>query len=408
MQTAPSRILSSLRIPDPMTGVNHEDPEDPVIVNPMFKPRDIYNVKAQLRREALGPLTPVQALIRELDQGDWVYNVQKNHLNQISHLFFIKGSSQRILKTNYEVLVMDCTYKTNRYKMPLLIISGQTALHSNFYVAFCFMAKETTSDYTWVLQQLQALYVNLELPTPTVIVTDMERGLMSAIETVLPTTNHLLCLWHINNNVLVNCKKHFDSKESWDRFFADWKSVIYASSETEFRETWERFSLQYQGNCIEYLDSTYVSSFRHRFVKCYTNTILHFETTTTSRGEGGHAVLKRQLGSSSGDLKTVVDGINLLLINELQNYLINLDEAKVRLPLSLRKPIFQEVAPYITPYALRKILPQYLRLIERPTALPACTQTFTLTTGLPCSHKIQQRLYEGGRLLIEDVHSHWR
>ena len=70
VQTAPSRILSSLRIPDPMTGVNHEDPEDPVIVNPMFKPRDIYNVKAQLRREALGPLTSVQALIRELDQGD--------------------------------------------------------------------------------------------------------------------------------------------------------------------------------------------------------------------------------------------------------------------------------------------------------------------------------------------------
>ena len=138
--------------------------------------------------------------------------------------------------------------------------------------------------------------------------------------------------------------------------------------------------------------------------------IAHLETTTTSRGEGGHAVLKRQLGSSSGDLKTVVDGINLLLINELHNHLIRLDEAKVGLPMDIRKPIFQEISPYVTPYALRKIMPQYERLVGQPTAIPACTGTFSLTMGLPCSHKIQERLYGdwGGKLLLEDIHPHWR
>ena len=67
VQTVPSKILSSLRIPDPTTKVN-DDPEDLYIINPLFKPRDIYNFEAQLRREALGPLTPVQALIRELNE----------------------------------------------------------------------------------------------------------------------------------------------------------------------------------------------------------------------------------------------------------------------------------------------------------------------------------------------------
>ena len=182
--------------------------------------------------------------------------------------------------------------------MPLLIISGQTALHTNFYVAFCFMIKEATSDYTWVLTQLRSVYRAMELPNPTIIVTDMERGLMTAIEDVFlsSTTNHLLCLWHINNNVIVNCKKHFDTKEAWNVFFTDWKSVLYASSESEFWKTWKRFSNQYQfqNQCVSYLNETYIP-FRHRFVKCYTSTIMHFETTTTSRGEGGHAVLKRQV-----------------------------------------------------------------------------------------------------------------
>ena len=136
--------------------------------------------------------------------------------------------------------------------------------------------------------------------------------------------------------------------------------------------------------------------------------ITHFETTTTSRDEGGHAELKRQLGSSSGDLKTVVDGINLLLINKLYNHLIRLDEAKVRLPMDIRKPIFQEISPYVTPYALRKIMPQYKRLVGQPTAIPACTGTFSFTMGLPCSHKIQEPLYgdRGEKLLLEDIHPH--
>lgn len=106
VQTASSKILSSLRIPDLITGVNHDDSENPFIINPLFKARDIYNVKAQLCQEALNPLSPVQALIRELNQGDWVYNVQKDLLNCITHLFFIKGSSQTLLKKNFEVLVI--------------------------------------------------------------------------------------------------------------------------------------------------------------------------------------------------------------------------------------------------------------------------------------------------------------
>lgn len=70
--------------------------------------------------------------------------------------------------------------------------------------------------------------------------------------------------------------------------------------------------------------------------------MLHFETTITSWGEGGQAVLKQQLGSSFGDLKIIVNGINLLLINELQNYLIQFDEIKVQYSLDLRKPISQD------------------------------------------------------------------
>jgi hypothetical protein len=67
-------------------------------------------------------------------------------------------------------------------------------------------------------------------------------------------------------------------------------------------------------------------SYRRRFIKCYTNQVLYFDTTMTSRDEDSHAVLKQQLNKFTDDLKTIVNDINLMLINELQNYRIALDD----------------------------------------------------------------------------------
>jgi hypothetical protein len=191
----------------------------------MIKSRDIYNLKTKLRREFLELLSSIQALIRELNQENWTYAMQKNHENHITHLFFVKMSSEILLKINYEVLIMNCTYKTNRYKLSLLIISEQIAMHINFYVTFCFMQTKITTDYSWILQQLRALYAKLKLFDSIVIVTNMKRELMIVIDLNFSDVNHLLCLWHINHNVMINCKRAFDTKEEWDIFFADWKKV---------------------------------------------------------------------------------------------------------------------------------------------------------------------------------------
>ena len=72
---------------------------------------------------------------------------EKNQFDQILSLFFCKASSQKILAVNYEVLIMDCTYKTNKYKHPLMVITGVIALNTTFYVAFCFMSSEFSEDY---------------------------------------------------------------------------------------------------------------------------------------------------------------------------------------------------------------------------------------------------------------------
>ena len=54
---------------------------------------------------------------------------------------------------------------------------------------------------------------------PSVIVSDRELALMNAIHIVFPRTMNLLCIWHIEKNVLRNCKGHFEKEEDWFTFF---------------------------------------------------------------------------------------------------------------------------------------------------------------------------------------------
>jgi MULE transposase domain len=66
------------------------------------------------------------------------------------------------------------------------------------------MSHEAESDYSWGLTCIAGLFDGI-VP-PKVIVTDRELALMNAIKTILPTTSSILCVWHINKNVLANYK----------------------------------------------------------------------------------------------------------------------------------------------------------------------------------------------------------
>jgi hypothetical protein len=89
---------------------------------------------------------------------------------------------------------MNATYKINRYKMSLLIISEQTTLNITFYVVFCFMTQKTSANYICVLRQLKTIYLKLKLDSSVVIITNMKKNLMRVIDLIFSDANHLLCL----------------------------------------------------------------------------------------------------------------------------------------------------------------------------------------------------------------------
>ena len=66
---------------------------------------------------------------------------------------------------------------------------------------------------------LKALYRHLGLSDSNVVLIDRDLTLMNAIAKVFALTVILLCIWHININVLKHCKPAFDTQEDWKKFY---------------------------------------------------------------------------------------------------------------------------------------------------------------------------------------------
>src|ERR1700740_107688 len=144
------------------------------MVNPdtALSSQDIRNHRFGMRTRFLDGRTPIQALLTTLvEDGDWVTNYKAED-DVVSAVFCMHKLSMSMLKSHPYVLIMDTTYKTNKYKMPLLDIVGVTSLGKSFYVGFCFVSKEDTEHFTFALRCLQEVYSQLNLDYPRTILTD--------------------------------------------------------------------------------------------------------------------------------------------------------------------------------------------------------------------------------------------
>lgn len=102
---------------------------------------------------------------------------------------------------------MDCTYNTNRFKLKLLDIVGVSKLNKTLYVAFYLLKHEDTETFEWVLQRLKHLHEEfVTADSPTTVATDRDLALIDDLKEIFPNTARLLCIWHIERNLVKHCK----------------------------------------------------------------------------------------------------------------------------------------------------------------------------------------------------------
>jgi MULE transposase domain len=181
--------------------------------------------------------------------------------------------------------------------MPLFNIIGFTSTYKTFNVGFVFMSNELECNYCWALREFK------KITEPKIISTDRELALMNAIGIVFPNTVNLLCIWHINKNILANCKKRF-TDEKWEEFMKQWNMCCSSDTELKFQHNWGLLLEKADAATICYIEENWMVH-KTKFLNIYTNKFQHMGSTATSRAEGSHSVIKKFILNSYGDLLMV-------------------------------------------------------------------------------------------------------
>ncbi|CAL5326713.1 unnamed protein product [Camellia sinensis] len=246
--------------------------------------KTIYNVRHRNRVVQRAGRSQMQHLLGELAK----YNYIERHRSEEStmtviDLFWAHPTSLDLFRSFPRILIMDCTYKTNRYRLPLLEIVGVTSTEMTFSVAFAYLQYERVDNYAWVLATLRDVMDRFVVPT--VIVTDRELALMNAIQKIFPSARHLLCRWHISKNVLTKCKKMFETQQKWDKFNHEWNSVVYSSSEIQYEERLKSLLKEFSSypDAVKYVMDTWLVPYKDKFVAAWTDTCMHCGNVTTNR-----------------------------------------------------------------------------------------------------------------------------
>ncbi|XP_028070434.1 uncharacterized protein LOC114272918 [Camellia sinensis] len=329
--------------------------------------KTIYNVRHRNNVIEKAGRSQMQHLLGELEKHNYIERHRcDNNTMTVIDLFWAHPVSLDLLRSFPKVLIMDCTYKTNRYHLPLLEIVEVTSTDMSFSVAFAYLQFERIDNYVWVLTTLRSLLDDTTIPE--VIVTDRELALMNAIDRVFSTSRHLLCRWHISRNVLAKCKKMFKSKEKWDKFISLWNFLVLSSTELEYNEHLARLLADFDTypEAVQHVSQSWLISYKDKFVAVWTDSCMHFENVTTNRAESAHAKLKRQLGSNQVNFECSWTKIH------------------------------------------NHVLAESKRANDVGIDASVCGCVVRRTHGLPCAHEIVDYIRQGRLISLDSINPHWR
>ncbi|KAI7933256.1 hypothetical protein MJO29_016940 [Puccinia striiformis f. sp. tritici] len=395
--------------------------------------KTITNMLQKFRREDLDGKTPVKALVHVLKETNWSWEVKVNNSGQIQNLFFAHPGSIHLARINHHVALLDATYKTNRYKIPLLHVIGQAASNRSFSIAFCFLTYEDDENYLWAVQVLKKLIWKPDR-IPKVFITDRDAALRNALAEVFPNSQANLCTWHINKNITTNCRKYFPSIEPpaksarkrksmnepadrksvkdkpvdpWKQFMGLWKWVTYAKSPELYTERFQNLKgfLSTRPAVLAYLEKNIIPV-KELFVVAWACQYPHLWNLNTSRVKSGHAYLKTFVTSSTGDLLSVFQGLGHAVDAQILAVHESIGKDTIKTLVHLPK-CFIPVLGEISSFAIKKAIEQFDRLKNDFDPTEPCSQTLTTGVGIPCAHRLAEILESGSTITPADFHDQW-
>ncbi|CAG8715935.1 7915_t:CDS:2 [Gigaspora rosea] len=259
---------------------------------------DVYDAISRQRQLKLQGLSEIEMLLKNLHEDENIigdialknaFNDERNQDGKFMQaIFWAYRNAFSEFAVGKDVLIIDATYKTNRFSMPLVAICSVDRFGSTYPLAFALVYSETQEFYCWVLQQLsKALIIVTGSAQVATIITDRELALMIAISKVFPHTKHQLCTWHIFKNIKNKLRREVEI----DEFIKDVQKLTYSDlSEGEAEKDITALWIKYPRAKI-YMSETWMP-YKKSWLAPYTKGNINLDLRSSQRVESLHSKLK--------------------------------------------------------------------------------------------------------------------
>lgn len=278
------------------------------------------------------------------------YRVSGDVGYEVDGVFYMSADMVYHLGRNGTVLVMDTTFKTNRFHWPLLLVCGINEHGQTILLAVALLHHQTTDAFTWALQQMKGSVSEEDWTAITCIFTDGDQAMSAAIGAVLPHVHHLRCIWHVEQNLRSNVKG-FLSLTALEEFITSWKRVVGEEDLQAFDRGKEQLYLLCP-QARSYMERHHWIN-EQLFALCYTKYVTTFGIRGTSRVEGFNSQLKGMFGvKSTTSLEILFDSLQYAASQVERNALrVATLHANRHPPTGDGRTIAQETHPHLSYYA---------------------------------------------------------
>jgi zinc finger SWIM domain-containing protein 3 len=384
----------------------------PIAVGSLWKQRNSLPMKKLI--EVLGDSTSFRSVISRNEDGF------------LKSMAWICVRALDTLKSHCRVILMDATYRTNQYEMPFVLFTGCDETYRTFIFGAALLDAEQTEDYVWALNSLKSLLPDWFSERLQCIVTDLDFSEERAISSVFPSVHHILCIFHMFQNVTKNLSAKLGEK--FAEFLTAFRKIVYGHDEAACLSELESLKAKYPSSraYVEFLGRR-----KHKWCAAWTGRISHLGNRTTGRAESCNAQMKQCL-RRAGQLWALVK----LTDSAVRKYLRVHENAIARhlctKRTSFKDPIEESVVRLFTPkvasFVLREIRsrcepasrrrsrarrgrqesPRPAECSRNEVGVYVCTCPFYSTMLLPCRHVRQLLLRSGSVLTESEIDEQWR
>lgn len=346
--------------------------------NKVINKKDLSNAIQQFKKQAKPIKNDACQMLTELylkkdDDPRWIIKPRFDHgERRLNSLFWMSPDQVNAYERYHDIVIVDTTSKTNQFDMILMLIIVVDNNFRNIIVAAAILEDETEATFTWILQELKN---SCDL-TPTVLYSDADPALISAIKTNYPETHHFHCIFHIDLNLKKNLKGKL--RDQFELFRAKFLEMRNSLCHKTFEIKWNTLIDEFPA-CEQYLTRALYpckSSWA-----CYAiNQNFTAGIQSTQRVESTNKIIKDRLNRSSC-LTDVVEEVQKIFDQQSKKAILN--ECKNEIPTRGIPSIMDEYFPELDKILREYLTPQILQKQRDQMAQSLCYDVELIEDWLP-------------------------